>query len=52
MNTVAVSKPYQNAQAESFMKMLKTDNVYLKDYRTLEEARANIGRFLMQIYNR
>lgn len=48
----ATGNPYQNAQAESFMKTLKTEEVYVKDYRTLEEARAHIEHFLMQIYNR
>lgn len=31
-----------NAKAESFLKTLKYEEVYLKDYRTFEEADANL----------
>ncbi len=43
--------PYDNAQAESFMKTLKYEEVHINDYETLEEARASIGHFLEQVYN-
>ncbi len=43
--------PYDNAQAESFMKTLKYEEVYVNDYETLEEARASIGHFLEDVYN-
>ncbi len=43
--------PYDNAKAESFMKTLKTEEVYLRRYRTLEEARGSIGAFIDEIYN-
>ena len=43
--------PYDNAQAESFMKTLKCEEVYLRDYRTIEEARESIGYFIEQVYN-
>jgi len=43
--------PYDNARAESFMKTLKTEEVYLKDYRNLEDARVNLQRFLEEGYN-
>jgi len=43
--------PYDNAKAESFMKTLKTEEVYLRRYRTLDEARASIGEFIDEIYN-
>jgi len=43
--------PYDNAQAESFMKTLKHEEVNLRDYRTIEEARESIGYFLEQVYN-
>ena len=52
ISMAATGNPYQNAQAESFMKTLKVEEIYLKDYRSLEEARANIEHFLMQVYNR
>jgi len=35
-----------NAQAESFIKTLKYEEVYRSEYRDLEEARASIGEFL------
>jgi len=44
--------PYDNAKAESFMKTLKSEEVYLREYRDMEDARASIQRFLDQIYNR
>ncbi len=44
--------PYDNAALESFMKTLKKEEVYLNEYRTVEEARQKIGHFLNQNYNR
>jgi putative transposase len=44
--------PYDNAALESFMKTLKKEEVYLNEYRTVEEARQKIGRFLEHNYNR
>ncbi len=46
------SNPYDNARAESFMKTLKSEEVALWHYRDLAQARASIGHFLEQIYNR
>lgn len=43
--------PYDNAKAESFFKTLKREEVYLKEYRTIEEADANIGHFIEDVYN-
>ena len=43
--------PYDNARAESFMKTLKAEEVALRRYRTLDEARAFIGEFIDEIYN-
>ena len=43
--------PYDNAIAESFWKTLKYEQVYRHQYRTIEEARANIGLFIEQVYN-
>jgi putative transposase len=43
--------PYDNAKAESFMKTLKSEEVYLHQYRDQEEARASIQRFLEEVYN-
>lgn len=44
--------PYDNAKAESFMKTLKYEEVYLSEYANLSEARSRIGHFLEQVYNR
>jgi putative transposase len=46
-----LATPYDNAQAESFMKTLKYEEVYRTEYRDLEEAKALIKQFLEKIYN-
>ena len=43
--------PYDNAFAESFMKTLKYEEVYLQEYESLQEARASIKGFLEDVYN-
>jgi transposase InsO family protein len=43
--------PYDNAQAESFMKTLKYEEVYRSDYRDQREVRSGVGRFLEKVYN-
>jgi len=43
--------PYENAKAERFFRTLKSEEVYLKEYRTFEEAHANIGGFIDDVYN-
>ena len=42
---------YDNAFAESFMKTLKVEEVYIKEYETFEEAYANIRHFIELVYN-
>ncbi len=42
---------YDNAQAESFIKTLKYEEVYLREYETMAEARASISHFLEAVYN-
>jgi transposase InsO family protein len=44
--------PYDNAQAESFMKTLKHEEVDGRDYRDMRCARRQIGAFIDQVYNR
>lgn len=44
--------PYDNAMAESFMRTLKCEEVYLREYRDLEDARERIGEFVESYYNR
>lgn len=43
--------PYDNAAAESFMKTLKYEEVYLWDYHSLEDVKHRIPYFLQQVYN-
>jgi transposase InsO family protein len=43
--------PYDNAFAESFMKTLKYEEVYLNEYETYEDAMDNIERFIEKVYN-
>ena len=43
--------PYDNAQAESFMKTLKVEAVYVGDYQTFEDVAADLPAFIENIYN-
>jgi len=43
--------PYDNAQAESFMKTLKVEEVYVSEYRTFAEVKERIGEFIELVYN-
>ncbi len=47
----AKGNPYDNAKAESFFKTLKREEVYLKEYRTFEDAEENLGYFIEDVYN-
>ncbi len=44
--------PYDNAFAESFIKTLKYEEVYLWEYETYDEAHKNIKKFLEVVYNK
>ena len=44
--------PYDNAFAESFIKTLKYEEVYLNEYDTVAEAEDNIGGFIDSVYNK
>lgn len=53
--TISMSRkgnPYDNATMESFMKTLKTEEVYLNEYETEQDARRNIGQFIEALYNK
>jgi transposase InsO family protein len=52
ISMAARGNPYENAKAESFFKTLKHEEVYLKEYRTFEEAQANLERLIEDAYNR
>jgi len=43
--------PYDNAKAESFIKTLKYEEVYLSEYLDIEDAHQSIGYFIEQVYN-
>ncbi len=43
--------PYDNAYAESFMKTLKSEEVHLWEYRTMEDAQRRIPYFIEDVYN-
>ena len=43
--------PYDNAGCESFMKTLKYEEVFRREYRDLADARSSIGRFIERVYN-
>lgn len=46
------ANPYDNAKAERFMRTVKYEEVYLADYQSLSEARASLGHFIEEVYNR
>jgi transposase InsO family protein len=43
--------PYDNAQAESFIKTLKYEEVHLCEYQNVAEARERLGLFIEEVYN-
>lgn len=44
--------PYDNAFMESFMKTLKAEEVYIKEYETIEDVYRNIKDFIEKVYNK
>lgn len=44
--------PYENARAESFIKTLKAEEVYLWEYETLEDVQKRIPYFIEAVYNK
>jgi transposase InsO family protein len=43
--------PYDNAQAESFIKTLKYEEVYRNEYLDFVDALRRIGKFIESVYN-
>lgn len=44
-------KPTDNPRCERFIRTLKYDEVYLREYDNFEEAHASIGKFIDVVYN-
>jgi putative transposase len=44
--------PYDNAFVESFIKTLKSEEVYLNEYATFQEALKYIKYFIEEVYNK
>jgi transposase InsO family protein len=51
ISMAARGNPYENAQAEAFFKTLKSEEVYLKDYRDITDAEHHLERFIEHVYN-
>ena len=47
----SAGNPYHNAQAESFMKTIKVEQVYLAGYETFADVAAKLPRFIEEVYN-
>jgi putative transposase len=45
------ASPWENGGAESWMKTLKSEEVYRQEYRDLAEARLCLERFIEKVYN-
>ena len=43
--------PYDNPQAESFMKTLKVEAVYLNEYESYDDVAVDLPRFIDDVYN-
>jgi transposase InsO family protein len=51
ISMAARGNPYANAQAEAFFKTLKSEEVYLKEYRDITDAEQHLERFIADVYH-
>lgn len=51
VSIATVGNPNENAKAESFFRILKVEEVYLKEYKTFKDALQNIGEFTEEVYS-
>jgi putative transposase len=51
ISMAAKGTPRENAQAESFFRTLKHEEVYLTEYEDYTEAKQALGRFIERVYN-
>lgn len=47
----SAGNPYHNAQAESFMKTIKVEQVYLAGYERFNDVKSQLPRFIEEVYN-
>jgi putative transposase len=47
----APGNPYHNAQAESFMKTLKAEDIYIGGNETFNDVAQRLPRFIEDVYN-
>lgn len=51
ISMAAKGNPYENPMAESFMKTLKHEEVYLWEYETFKDVKKRIPFFIQEVYN-
>ncbi|RJT28601.1 hypothetical protein D3227_33680 [Mesorhizobium waimense] len=47
----AIGNPYHNAPAESFVKTLKVEDVYVAGYDSFADVAERLPRFIEEVYN-
>ena len=47
-----VGNSYENAHAESYIKTIKYEEVYMNEYETIEDVYCNIKQFIEEVYNK